>query len=308
MSDGINLEKRGTTDSMEEGLKYLGKAVYFKITGEWEHNDRSIKIDGYPPIDSINWPVLEIMLSREKDPSTKMVEEKIKKVEREFKINISLPNSINGFIMTYKPPILEKETFNCPYCQDFAHQTWYDGVKWGSNGFEGSLENFRISCCSYCNNHTFWINDKVIYPEVIGIPNPNEDLEKEIQNDYFEAAGIVNKSPRGAAALLRLAIQKLCKQLGEKGENINDDIACLVKKKNLSVKIQQALDTVRVVGNEAVHPGEINLNDNVEVAIKLFELLNIIAQTMITQPKDIEKLYNGLPKEKLDGIKARDSK
>lgn len=207
--------------------------------------------------------------------------------------------------MKYKSPALKSEAFNCPYCQAYSHQLWYDGYKNGDIGLQ-RVQGLDIALCSHCKKHTFWIKGILIYPEAIGIPNPNEDLDAEIQFDYLEAASIVNKSPRGAAALMRLVIQKLCKQLGESGDNINDDIANLVKK-GLPSKVQQALDTVRVVGNESVHPGEINLNDNGEIAIKLFELVNIIANIMITQPKEIESLYDTLPTQKLEGIKNRDS-
>ena len=97
----------------------------------------------------------------------------------------------------------------------------------------------------------------------------------------------------------------MCKQLGENGENLNNDIGKLVKK-GLPQKIQKSLDIVRVIGNESVHPGQINLEDNKETAYKLFDLINLIANTMITQPKEIDNLYDTLPKEKLEGITERD--
>jgi hypothetical protein len=138
-------------------------------------------------------------------------------------------------------------------------------------------------------------------------PPPNDDLSDDIKRDYNEARGIVSRSPRGAAALLRLAIQKLCRELGEPGKNINEDIAALVRR-GLPVKLQQALDGVRVIGNEAVHPGEIDISDDLPTATMLFGLVNFIAEKMLTEPKAVEALYGKLPAEKLAQIAKRDGK
>jgi len=128
----------------------------------------------------------------------------------------------------------------------------------------------------------------MIYPEDIGVAPPNSDLDEDIRKDYTEARGIVNKSPRGAAALLRLCIQKMCKQLKEDGKNLNTDIGNLVKK-GLPVQIQQALDIVRVIGNNAVHPGQIDLADD-----------------RITKPRKTRELYGLLPQAARDAIEKRD--
>jgi hypothetical protein len=131
-------------------------------------------------------------------------------------------------------------------------------------------------------------------------------MDEEIKNLYLEAATIFTDSPKGSAALLRLALQKLLKQVGEKGENINNDIKKLVSK-NLDPKIQQALDLMRIVGNNAVHPGEINLDENKDLAVELFYILNFIADQMITRPKELDLLYNKIiPKETQEHIKRRD--
>jgi hypothetical protein len=104
---------------------------------------------------------------------------------------------------------------------------------------------------------------------------------------------------------LRLSIQILCKELGESGSNINNDIAALVKK-GLNPIIQQSLDIVRVVGNDSVHPGEIDMTDNREVAEKLFTLVNLVCNQMITVPNSVKDLYESLPEGKRKGIEERD--
>jgi hypothetical protein len=147
----------------------------------------------------------------------------------------------------------------------------------------------------------------MIFPDSATAPLPNADLPKDNADDYSEARSIINKSPRGAAALLRLCVQKLCQHLGESGKNINADIAALVKQ-GLNPKIQKSLDIVRVVGNDAVHPGQIDLKDQPETATSLCQLINIIADTLITQPKLIDNLYSGLPEDKREHIAKRDAK
>ncbi|EHV9723967.1 DUF4145 domain-containing protein [Vibrio parahaemolyticus O1:K58] len=145
----------------------------------------------------------------------------------------------------------------------------------------------------------------MLYPTHGSAPVANEDLPEDVKADYLEAASIAQLSPKGAAALLRLAIQKLCLHLGGEGKNINNDIALLVKN-GLSPIVQQSLDIVRVVGNNAVHPGQIDL-DEPEVVSSLFVLINVIAETMISVPKQVEKIYSGLPSGALEAIERRDS-
>ena len=144
------------------------------------------------------------------------------------------------------------------------------------------------------------------HPDSSSTPLPNADLPEDIRTDYEEARSIINRSSRGAAALLRLCVQKLCKHLGESGKDINADIKALVKK-GLNPTIQKSLDIVRVIGNAAVHPGQIDLRDRPETAVHLCQLINIIAEAMITQPKMIEELYAGLPATKRDQIQNRDA-
>jgi hypothetical protein len=146
----------------------------------------------------------------------------------------------------------------------------------------------------------------MFFPDTGNAPFPNPEMPETVLKLYREAAAIHTKSPRGAAALLRLSIQVLCKELGETGKNINTDIGNLVKK-GLPVIVQQSLDIVRVTGNDAVHPGQID-TDNPETVGQLFDLTNVIVEYMIALPKRVSGIYQGLPADKVKGINDRDKK
>lgn len=207
----------------------------------------------------------------------------------------------------YFPPTFHQTSFHCPHCNVKAKQDWM--ITYYPSGTGGSAVNndLLICKCTHCCEIAYWYKEKMIIPLSSNAPMPHSDLPESIGNDYLEARNIVNASPRGAAALLRLCLQKLMAELGETGKDINKDIGSLVQK-GLPQEVQQALDIVRVIGNESVHPGEFDLQDDQDTAIQMFELINFIVEDQITRKKKISTLFSRLPKSKLDGIEARDKK
>lgn len=204
----------------------------------------------------------------------------------------------------YFPPKHKKEQFHCIHCGVYAAQHWVN-MRWTENGYTRNIGGFTFSACSHCNRWSYWHNDRMIVPSEAPVPPVHQDMPEECIQEYNEARDIVARSPRAASALLRLAVQKLMVVLDEDGKNINNDIGNLVAK-GLPVQVQQALDYCRVVGNNAVHPGEIDLNDTPEIAHNIFEMINFIVEDRISQPKHIQSLYEKLPKSARDAIEKRD--
>lgn len=177
-----------------------------------------------------------------------------------------------------------------------------DSTRYGSV----DLLNVFLAQCFNCSDVSIWIHEKLVFPQRGEAPVANADLSNDIRRDYDEASCILDLSPRGSAALLRLAIQKLCIELGLPGKDLNSDIGTLVSK-GLDEQVQMALDAVRVIGNNAVHPGQMDLRDDRKTAETLFMLLNLIAEKMITQPKRVKEVYATLPEGVRNAIERRDS-
>jgi len=204
----------------------------------------------------------------------------------------------------YFPPTFEVEQFHCIHCGVFARQEWYETLEYSTRSMMQT--GIKMTICSHCDKKCFWFEGRMVVPAESPVEPAHPDLPDACLQDYTEAKNIFSQSPRAAAALLRLCIQKLMPHLGEKGDNINDDIKSLVAK-GLPALVQKALDFCRVVGNNAVHPGEINLNDTPEVAQNLFRMINFIVEDKITRPQEIESLYNQLPESSRKAISKRDT-
>ena len=225
----------------------------------------------------------------------------------------------------YVSPSVGSDGFSCPFCNAYAGQKWYRarvqpvGVEHinpgpeaklalaGGSGHAREVLNLFVSQCDRCNDMAVWLHERLVWPVTGTAPVPNPDLPVDVRVDYEEASAIASESPRGAAALLRLAIEKLCKTLVPAKDNINDAIAVLVKK-GLNVQVQQAMDVLRVVGNSAVHPGQMDLKDDTKTVGALFALVNLVAEAVITQPKLVSAMYEGLPADQLARIENRDGK
>lgn len=213
-----------------------------------------------------------------------------------------------GGLMKYVAPACDKAAFTCPNCGAFAQQQNWGYTEDGHGPYSNSEGQFplAVSRCTHCRKHTIWHFQEMVFPHRGSAPMPNKDMPQEVLSDYEEAASILSKSPRGASALLRLALQKLCLHLGGSGKNINEDIKQLVSK-GLPVQVQQALDVVRVIGNNAVHPGQIE-TDNPEMAGSLFALVNLVTDYMISKPNEVSTIYGSLPQGAVEAINKRDGK
>ncbi|HGW3981560.1 DUF4145 domain-containing protein [Acinetobacter baumannii] len=216
--------------------------------------------------------------------------------------------------MNLVAPKIRLKSFHCPFCNVYSSMSW-DIFK------QESEYILSFAQCLHCNESSIWREnaDKssiyikkyhegmMVYPTSEINILPSEDMPSDVREDFNEARTIYYKSPRAAAALLRLALQKLCIHLGQSGKNINTDIGNLVSEGIINRRIQKAADTVRIVGNNAVHPSEMDDQDIDKIAEKLFSLINMIVYSAITEPKEVDETFNKTPQGARDAIEKRDN-
>lgn len=219
------------------------------------------------------------------------------------------------------------KAFQCPNCSGFASHLWKYEPNVIHQRYSKTLKFTIIAQCQACEQFSIWltndltliddgpltkidkshVNADLLFPSVSNeVPKPNIDMPSDIKEIFIEAGQILDKSPRASAALSRLAIEKLVGLLEIEGKDLNSKIGKLVSK-GMPIEIQQMLDSVRVIGNNAVHPGQIDITDNKELALSLLYFINLIIDNRITQPKKISEIYHSLPESYREAIKNRDS-
>lgn len=216
----------------------------------------------------------------------------------------------------YVKPEFKKEAFTCPHCRVFAKINW-DSLYSNWLNLQSGHE-YYIAVCDCCKKEMIWQKNnksaKMVYPKQSVIP-PEKDMPEKVRGIYEEASLVLGDSPRASCALLRLALQELMIYLRDnhgdygdlKGKKIDEDIGILVKNHTLPAKIQKALDSVRIIGNNAVHPKELDINDNPDIAETLFKMINLIVKAMITEGKEVDELFAKTPQGARDAIAKRDS-
>lgn len=198
-------------------------------------------------------------------------------------------------------PKYQLEAFNCPLCNAYAHQYWYELKYSGAIG--NVVHQLEISVCNKCKGYSIWFCNQMIYPVTISIAEPNPDMGEDAQKLYNEARAVYPHSKRAAAALLRLSLEFLCKELGATEGNLNKAIDELVTK-GLNPAVKKPLDVVRVIGNNAIHPGQIDVKEDIDI-IKLFDLINYITRVEITDKKQLDELVSMFPEKDQKAIASR---
>lgn len=231
--------------------------------------------------------------------------------------------------MHYVAPAFYKKAFNCPHCNAHTQMHWFPCYIFLEGKGRVDIHMHRVTC-DVCGDHAYWLGERLtklnegmrphdfheynriaaeksfqVFPSISPAPLPNPDLPENCRDDYMEARDIFARSPRAAAALLRLVVEKLCHHLGDPNKNIHNNIGLLVQR-GLPQRVQQALDSVRIIGNAAVHPGIMDMEDEASTVSSLFRLVNIIVEKMITEPKAIDDIFQSLPESKRQEIAKRD--
>ena len=90
----------------------------------------------------------------------------------------------------------------------------------------------------------------------------------------------------------------------KKEKTIDDSIKYLLEKKFISDDINNIMHTLRIVWNESVHPWQMDLKDDKETALKMFDFFNFLIKTIITDNREKIKMFDMLPEnKKKDAIK-----
>lgn len=220
--------------------------------------------------------------------------------------NLSLIKKLITMAPLYVAPTADDsvKAFTCSYCGAFSkmenNQLFYflPGTHAGSFFFSNrsrsvpsfaTRSNLYARTCDCCEaTHLFikGIGVKegiLIYPQKTTAPPAQEDMPEDILTIYQEAAAIVSISPSAACVLIRKALEILLARF-TKETNLSKMINTLAKEHQWIDKYKALLEAVRLIGNDAAHPRELNRADNQKTATYLFQFLNRCVNHLISQP------------------------
>jgi hypothetical protein len=155
------------------------------------------------------------------------------------------------------------------------------------------VQNVSISYCFNCNEMCLWVCDQLVWPKRAGDPEPKLHASPEIRCDDEVASKPLEASPRGAAALLRLATDKVCKELGEWEQGPKPEIAPPLQEE-IDARVQKVLDAMRIIESDATPPDQTSVGHDRATAETLSGLVNLMCEKMIMEPRHLQAVYTKL--------------
>ena len=237
--------------------------------------------------------------------------------------------------MTYIAPKFRGKRFTCPTCGTLSQMSWfelldpdqnYDVFEQFDDDTHDLLRNrwfYGVLCIAsgcfglwlqvrHVEGTTTSFTDKMVYPPATHGAAPSPDIPESAKELYLEAGNVLSGSARAAAALLRMCTEDIIKHLTTKQDkqktlreraSLYHRIEFLREHDKLwpGEEIDDALDVLRVIGNDAVHspePREIRGDDDSQqVAESLFMLVDMITEQLITRRRKARSLKQLIEKK-----------
>ena len=226
-------------------------------------------------------------------------------------------------------PRYSKASFDCPHCGSYAQQGWTNLKRDEEETFLSNFVDmlrirdvFSASTCLACNRTAVWrkgsaLNSPqspIVEAELIW-PMP-EQFERALPPEtpagvsqlWEEARRVAPVSARGAAALLRLALQVLLQEHVTPGETHLSTAIAEAFVSGVPEPVLQAMDFLRLTGNDAAHLAEVRLDEDGETLTAMFGLLRYVTEETVVRSARARSLYGSLPQSKRDEIDKRNQK
>lgn len=200
----------------------------------------------------------------------------------------------------------------CPLCDTLSDQWWRELYLQGYGDDDDYqytvVPNLLQASCTACREKSYWFGDRMIYPPARTGPEAHSDMPAEVLELYREAQAVASVSPRAAAVLLRVALERLMAGVGHEERSLNAAIRAYVAEGGVPTELQQAMDTVRVTGNDAAHPGSLRLDDTPGGVAALFEIVNELVDRLVGFKARMSRIYGNLDSAKRAEIDKRDGR
>ena len=145
-----------------------------------------------------------------------------------------------------------------------------------SQSIKVKMANLHVSGCPSCNGFALWVGGRLVFPYNV------ERTRHLVEQDFEDAAAILNQSPRGATALMRVCIQKFVPLLKQDGHYLNDYISSLVRKA-LELEIRQSMEVLQVLRNDPGQPSNLETQEDKEMALRFVDSLKAILERRMLQ-------------------------